>query len=323
MAQIKPILTIIVPVYNVEHYICRCLDSILKQNNTLEYEILLIDDGSTDNSSDICDKYAVKYHNIHVIHKKNNEGVSSARNLGIDNAHGDWICFIDADDWVEKDYIETIKKFIDIFRDADLIEFGFRNILEDGKEVHSVFSDKVYNDPFTFIRSSQYKHVLWNYIFKRNIINDNRIRFVNNLKYSEDQNFILKYIFVSQLIIVDSHILYNYCYRRGSAVNSQKTYDQVSAYMLACLDFIKYIRKRSINEDRYENYILQYFVTEYFYYLDCLKDKKKQVKNDLHMFSSELKKLSLQTPLLISIAGFNVNLTIYLSKLKKFLKRLF
>lgn len=322
MTYKKPILTIIVPVYNVEHYICRCIDSIVKQDNTLEYEILLIDDGSSDNSSDICDKYAVIYRNIHVIHKKN-EGVSSARNLGLDNAHGDWICFIDADDWVEKDYIEIIKRLIDIFKSADLIEFGFKNILEDGREVHSILGDKTYNDPFAFIRSSQYKHALWNYIFKRDIINNNEIRFLNNIKYSEDQNFILKYIIVSQLIIVDSHILYNYCYRRGSAVNSPKTYDQVNAYMLACLDFIKYTRKRSINDVRYENYILQYFVTEYFYYLYGLNDKKKQIKNDLYMFSSELKKLSLQKPLLISIAGFNINLTIYLSKLKKFLKRLF
>jgi glycosyltransferase involved in cell wall biosynthesis len=90
-----PTISVIVPVYNVEQYLCKCLDSILNQIFT-DFELLLIDDGSPDKSGQICDEYAHKDSRIRVFHKENG-GVSSARNLGLDNANGKWVTFIDSD----------------------------------------------------------------------------------------------------------------------------------------------------------------------------------------------------------------------------------
>ena len=96
------LVSIIVLVYKAEQWLHRCVDSILAQTMT-DFELLLIDDGSPDKSGEICDEYAAKDNHIRVFHKENGGG-SSVRNLGLDNAQGEWISFIDADDWVEKDY---------------------------------------------------------------------------------------------------------------------------------------------------------------------------------------------------------------------------
>ena len=93
----------IVPVYNVEKYIYRCVDSILNQTFS-DFELILVDDGSPDNCPQICDEYAKKDSRIKVIHKENG-GLSSARNAGLDIASGEWISFIDSDDWIHKDYL--------------------------------------------------------------------------------------------------------------------------------------------------------------------------------------------------------------------------
>ena len=101
-----PKVSIIVPVYKAEKYLNRCVDSILAQTFT-DFELLLIDDGSPDRSGEICDEYAKKDSRIRVFHKKNG-GVSSARNLGLDNVLGEYVTFVDSDDWVEPDFVETM-----------------------------------------------------------------------------------------------------------------------------------------------------------------------------------------------------------------------
>jgi glycosyltransferase involved in cell wall biosynthesis len=101
-----PLVSVIVPVYKAEKWLHRCVDSILAQ--TMEnFELLLIDDGSPDRSGEICDEYAAKDSRVRVFHKENG-GVSSARNLGLDNAQGEWISFVDADDLVEENYIAEL-----------------------------------------------------------------------------------------------------------------------------------------------------------------------------------------------------------------------
>lgn len=104
----NPKLSIIIPIYNAEQFIRRCIDSILEQTYT-DFELLLIDDGSTDDSSRICDVYSENDSRIKVFHKKNG-GVSSARNVGLDNANGEWIVFIDSDDAINNQYLSVTKK---------------------------------------------------------------------------------------------------------------------------------------------------------------------------------------------------------------------
>lgn len=102
----NPAISMIVPVYNTELYLHRCIDSILSQTFT-DFELLLIDDGSTDRSGEICDEYAGKDKRVRVFHKENG-GVSSARNLGLDEARGEWIAFVDSDDWVSTKLLEFL-----------------------------------------------------------------------------------------------------------------------------------------------------------------------------------------------------------------------
>ena len=111
-----PTISVIVPVYNAEKYLHRCIDSVLAQTYT-DFELLLIDDGSKDQSGEICDEYAQKDARVRVFHQENG-GVSSARNLGLDNAKGEWVTFVDSDDWAKPYYIEHLVASID---GADLV----------------------------------------------------------------------------------------------------------------------------------------------------------------------------------------------------------
>lgn len=106
MCSDSPKITVIVPVYNVEKYLSRCIESILAQSFTF-FELILVDDGSPDNCGVICDLYALKDDRIKVIHQKNAK-VSAARNAGISIAQGEWIAFIDPDDWIHRDYLRLL-----------------------------------------------------------------------------------------------------------------------------------------------------------------------------------------------------------------------
>ena len=111
----NPIISIVVPIYNVENYLKQCIDSIVSQTNELRYvEVILVDDCSPDSSGEIAERYGKMYDYIKVIHHQENQGLSIARNSGINEANGEWIWFIDSDDWIDKgslnDLIELIKE---------------------------------------------------------------------------------------------------------------------------------------------------------------------------------------------------------------------
>jgi len=108
----KKSFSIIVPVYNVEKYLDRCMSSILKQTNH-DFEVILIDDGSKDSSGSICDIYAEKYENVRAIHQ-HNQGLSAARNTGIDNAEGNYLCFVDSDDMISESFLQDVADVLHI-----------------------------------------------------------------------------------------------------------------------------------------------------------------------------------------------------------------
>jgi len=131
----SPKISIIVPVYNVENYLCKCVDSILEQTYK-EIELILIDDGSTDSSGVICDKYKNKDTRVFVIHKKN-EGVSSARNCGLKVAVGDYVGFVDSDDYVLNDMYEYLLN-LSIMYNADITSCSFSVINDKGIIIHRI-----------------------------------------------------------------------------------------------------------------------------------------------------------------------------------------
>lgn len=183
-----PKISVIVPVYKAEKYIRRCVDSILAQTFT-DFELLLIDDGSPDDSGAICDGYAAKDSRVKVFHKENG-GVSSARNLGLDNARGEWITFVDADDWIVNDYniicLQTVEEY-----NLDFLKFDLGGNYLSGKSSDSVcLYDSLIEiiTPIEFIEK-EYNCGVPSFIRQTTI---KGIKFNQRVKYAEDQLFIFQ-----------------------------------------------------------------------------------------------------------------------------------
>lgn len=138
-------LSIIVPVYNVRNYLARCIDSLLSQDlGKEEYEIILIDDGSTDGSGSICDEYAAREECIRVIHQAN-QGLSAARNTGVSTAGGEYVQFVDSDDYIETNVLKGLLS--QIHRDnLDILRFNYENVNDSGAVVHPNKNPKLYSD---------------------------------------------------------------------------------------------------------------------------------------------------------------------------------
>lgn len=200
----QPKISVIVPVYKAEKYLHRCVDSILAQTFT-NFELLLINDGSPDNSGAICDEYAIKDKRVHVFHKENG-GVSSARNLGLDNAKGEWIAFVDADDWVEENYLEDLSINID----TDFIIGGFKTANNSVKREENVYTGKQLID-FLNTHELEKLRVPWGNLLNRDIIEKNKIRFDKKVRYGEDTIFNLQYICHCNSIRTTAKCGYYYC----------------------------------------------------------------------------------------------------------------
>ena len=210
-----PKISVIVPVYNVEQYLPRCIDSILAQTFT-DFELLLIDDGSTDNSSAICDEYARRDSRVSVFHKKNG-GVSSARNVGICEAKGEFACFVDSDDWLEPDCYSSLLGDESI---ADLTYFGCCWQFSDGSSTSyrpSPFyasERKALEEQLAYLKNNQqgfeYLGFTWNKLFRKSIIDSFQVRFAQGLTLREDELFTLSYATHAASLRVKPEVLYNY-----------------------------------------------------------------------------------------------------------------
>lgn len=191
MYRKNPLISIIVPVYNAEKTIRRCIESIQNQI-FVDWELLLIDDGCIDRSNKICDEYAAKDQRIKVFHKKNG-GVCSARNLGIDKAKGVWITFCDSDDYVDENWLNS---FIENISHKSFLIVQFYKVL--GMENRYFSHDIIfYDDIYVGICEMYNKKILgyvWNKLFYAQIINLNHIRFNENFRFREDEDFVLKYL---------------------------------------------------------------------------------------------------------------------------------
>lgn len=183
-----PQISIIVPVYKTEKYLRRCIQSILSQtfNN---FELILIDDGSPDNSGIICDEYAKKDKRVKVFHQKNG-GVSNARNKGIEHAQGTWISFIDSDDYVEKSYYEHLIQF----SNNDWIIEGFKTDFYIEKLNKISYSEIDFCEFWNSHFHRLYSTVPWGKLYKKEIIRNNNIYFDSHIRLGEDLIFNLEYV---------------------------------------------------------------------------------------------------------------------------------
>ncbi len=222
-------LSIIIPVYNVSKYLPRCIESVLNQSG-IDLEVILINDGSTDTSGEICEEYAKNDSRVRVFHQENS-GVSAARNKGIDNSLGDWISFIDADDWIELNSLNNILNVIDNRNSDFIIARSFINRNGQEKIERYPFSnnmlDKDYKGTDLIIHSIYSRGSIWGVIFKRQFILSNKIKFPLNIKNGEDSIFYsICSIYGEKISFSDSHF-YNVYERDGSASRGNWTFDRV------------------------------------------------------------------------------------------------
>ncbi len=202
--------SLIIPVYNAQSTLRRCLDSIVNQPFS-DYELLLINDGSTDGGDAVCREYADKYSCIRYFAKENG-GVSSARNLGLDEAKGEYILFADSDDYVSENYFSVISSSLDDCS-ADLLLFGYRNFGTNTLERDTgVFFENTEIGVAERVSYAMHRYLfssLCNKVFKRQIIEQHNIRFANDLAIGEDQTFIFAYAMHIRSIASVSDKLYN------------------------------------------------------------------------------------------------------------------
>ena len=190
MNPMPPQVSIIIPVYNSENTLRRCLDSVLAQTFT-DFECLLINDGSKDRSGEICDEYARKDSRVKVFHKENG-GVSSARNVGLDNASGGWITFSDSDDTVTDEWLQNAAS---ICAGKELVVQGFYPSNPEGFTTLGKFEmcELPVGRGLSYLCKSSALGYVWNKMFLRRIISEQNIRFCNDLKFKEDEVFLLQY----------------------------------------------------------------------------------------------------------------------------------
>lgn len=258
------LVSVIIPIYNCEKYIQECVESIIN-NFTGSYEIIIIDDESTDKSPDICEKLKAKYDVCKVFHIKN-EGVSNARNFGIKQASGKWIMFVDADDKLVCNVSDYIKEL-----SADAVYFNYtdKEVKHEliNKELRMITSEdlllatldinkykKKLNGILSYKPSLLYS--VWGKLYKRKIIIDNDIKFNTCLKRSEDAVFNFDYLLASKNIIcIDIPIYY---YRENTQSVTHKVDKSLIENCIKLYDIIE--KKYHFNEENYIKAINQYIV---------------------------------------------------------------
>lgn len=280
-------LTIIIPVYNVETYIEKCIDSILIQKLD-NYEIVLIDDGSTDNSGNICDKYANKYNNIRTIHQ-NNKGLSGARNTGIREAKGEYLMFVDSDDFINKKV--ALKETIAQLRE-DVIQFKWIYFYENKNKYRYFKENELYHNIdfedllFKKVQDGTISTSACNKIVRRDIIIDNNIFFDEEL-LSEDIDWSLKlYLHIKSLKVINQDI---YVYRQQRAGSITNSISEKS--ILSLFKIIKYWYNYEYSNTKIKIIYLNYLAYQYIILLTIMNGKNcnSALKQEIYQLKDILK----------------------------------
>ena len=290
-------ISIIIPVYNGSKFISRCLDSILNQTykNT---EVILINDGSTDNSLEIIKEYSNKYKNIKYIDQKN-QGASIARNKGIEESKGKYLVFIDIDDYIESDYLEKLCSSI---KNKDMVVSGYNRVVG-SKTIFSKIPKNTYWSAFKYTAT-------WGKIYNAEFIKKNNIKFLDDVKIGEDLFFNITVINKTNKIGILEYAGYNYYDNEESLTNTiNKTAKKRNQQMLHLLNSIDEIFKETKIDKKYIYFfylktIVFYLLTQrgllsnkeyyneykkYFNFLEEYKNKYKLKEKMIFMKGEEFK----------------------------------
>lgn len=246
-------ISVIVPVYNLASVLSRCVDSILEQTFP-DFELLLIDDGSTDGSAELCDQFQQRDVRIRAIHKRNG-GVSSARNEGINAATGDCIAFIDGDDYVSPDYLEKLMLYDDEDLSIGSVSYFYpddKQVVVARQETSRIEDVNAQNMLRWYENGSLYS--IWTSMFRKSIIDLNGIRFDMNTTRGEDTIFMIEYVEKCRTVRFTKAFVYYYV-QYGKGGSSSKSFNIKNIYALEYLD--KYIRdwlkKNGLKSTKFDN----------------------------------------------------------------------
>ena len=242
----NPIVSIIIPVYNAEGTLPRCVDSILNQTFT-DFELLLVDDGSADASGAICDCYAAKDSRVRVFHQANS-GVSASRNLALDQARGDYLQFLDSDDWITPDATSCLVRAME-GGPCDMVISDFYRVVgervsqkgdieEDGILTREEYAAHMMENPADF-----YYGVLWNKLYRRNIVEEHHLRMDPEISWCEDFMFNLEYIRYAEHFRAIQIPIYYYVKTKGSlASQSMSISKTVKMKLMVFEDYHRFFR---------------------------------------------------------------------------------
>lgn len=317
-----PFLSIIIPVYNKVQYLNRCFDSLIISAFS-DFEVIIVNDGSTDGSGEVCERYQSKDKRFKVFHQLN-AGVSAARNKGIDEAKGQWIYFIDADDWIDEDAFEGIVSAIHAHPGVDFIRTNCREINGDlvlnpdlPVDIEIFTWDKFLQSDFV----PGYMHSMF---IRREIIYNNNLRLSINLDFMEDAEFLFRCVLNSENILVYNKAFYNYLVNETSSsvnLNLKKVTDHLTSASM--------IKKYSIsyNNQAVTSYVkrqLNHQVYLYFAEIRLIKDKSSiranEIRTDLLLFmrdtSLKLNELSKTNLILFFMGLIHIRLIFALHRIR-------
>lgn len=275
------LISVIIPVFNVESYLTRCLESVIGQTLT-DLEIILVDDGSTDQSGEICDSYAKKDSRIQVIHKKNG-GLSSARNAALDRCSGAYIGFLDSDDYIEPEYYEKLLRAI-TESDSDIAVAGFAR--DNGLRIAKTkMSSRLLNNNHAvyedYLSSVGINHMVVNKLYRASLLSD--LRFPEDIKRNEDVWFTTSILTkVSKAVFVPD-CYYTIFIRENSLVRSQ--FSEKDLFLLKVTEF-----RQNLIKERYAD-LYHYVAYEMVEQIISIQ-KKILMQHGLHRNKSDYKDLS-------------------------------
>ena len=267
----KPTVSIIVPVYNAEKFLNRCVDSILGQEYR-DFELILVDDGSRDMSGSICDAYAKTDERVVVIHKENS-GVSDTRNQGIERAKGTYLQFVDSDDWLTPDATKLMVRAAEE-HGCDMVISDFYRVVGDmvsrkGDIESDCVIDREEFASFMMENPADYYYgVLWNKLYRRDLVNRFGIRMDAEISWCEDFMFNLEYVRYAETFYALRTPVYYYVKTKGSLVNQKISITKTVKMKLMMFEYYNNFYKHVLDEEDYEKNRLQV----YHFLVDAAKD---------------------------------------------------
>ena len=229
----KVYFSFIVPVYNAGKYLHRCIDSLVGQSFD-DFEVILVDDGSTDESGKICDEYASRFFNISTIHICNS-GVSVARNEGLKISSGKWVWFVDADDWVEKTTLSLIHEFI-IDENTKSLFWNFIEEYENEKCIEDRLDFSVEQMGVNAFIQSRNPSMVFQFLFRKDILLETNILFTEGVRCGEDVEFLMKYLSYIDSIEIINRSFYHYFIHGESVMRKQPNYLRMSDDLLGVVE---------------------------------------------------------------------------------------